>query len=120
MFPDGTTSEYSANVIAECLYSQVDNEGRQYLLLDSIVDWKQTEEAAEDQDILQISHNGNIHPRRTTKGWKFCVRWKDGSTSWQNLKDLKESYPVQVAEFAVQHRLDDKPALRWWVKDTLK
>jgi len=34
MFPEGNVAEYSANVIAECLYSQVDDEGRQYLLLD--------------------------------------------------------------------------------------
>jgi hypothetical protein len=80
-FPDGDTAEYSANVIAECLYSQVDNEGNQYLLLDSIIDHKRTKEAVDDSEILQISHNGNLHPRRTTKGWKFCILWKDGSTS---------------------------------------
>jgi hypothetical protein len=120
VFPDGTTAEYSANVIAECLYSQVDNEGNQYLLLDSIVDWKRTQDAVDDDDILQISFNGNLHPRCTTKGWKLCVQWKDGSTSWEDLKDLKESYPVQVAEFAFQHNLSEKPAFRWWVKDTLK
>jgi hypothetical protein len=28
-FPDGNTAEYSANIIAECLYSQVNNEGNQ-------------------------------------------------------------------------------------------
>jgi hypothetical protein len=38
MFPDGNVAEYSANVIAESLYSQVDDEGRQYLLMDEIID----------------------------------------------------------------------------------
>jgi hypothetical protein len=85
MFPDGTTAEYSANVIAECMYSQVDNEGNQYLLLDSIIDWKKTDEAVDDSNIGQVSFNGNLHPRRTTKGWKLCVQWKDGSTSWETL-----------------------------------
>lgn len=120
MFPDGTTAEYSANIIAKCLYSQVDNEGNQFLLLDSILDWKKTSDAVDDSDIFQVSFNGNLHPRRTTKGWKLCVKWKDGSTSWESLKDLKKSYPTQVAEFAVQHKLDDKPAFKWWVKDTLR
>lgn len=120
IFPDGETSEYSANVIAECLYSQVDSEGRQFLLLDELVDWKRTDDAIEDEEILQVSHNGNLHKRRTTKGWKLCVKWKDGSTSWEPLKDLKEAYPVQVAEFAIQQGLQELPAFRWWVKDTLK
>jgi hypothetical protein len=120
MFPDGATSEYSANVIVECLYSQVYSEGNRYLLLDSIMDWKKTSDAVDDSDVLQISFNGNLHPRCMVKGWKLCVKWKDGSTSWESLKDLKEFYPVQVAEFAAHHKLDDKPAFRWWVKDTLK
>jgi hypothetical protein len=48
------------------------------------------------------------------------VLWKDGSTSWENLKDLKESFPVQVAEFAHTNNLQDLPAFRWWVPCTLK
>jgi hypothetical protein len=47
--------------IAECLFSQVNNEGNQFLLLDGIIDWKRTAEAVDDKDILQISHNGNLH-----------------------------------------------------------
>jgi hypothetical protein len=120
VFPDGDTAEYSANVIAECIYSQVDNEGNQYLLLDSIIDHKKTSEAVDESDIFQMSHNGNIHPRCTTKGWKFCIQWKDGSTSWEKLKDLRESFPIQVAEYAVKHQLENLPAFKWWVGDTLK
>ena len=39
-FPDGQTTEYSANIIAENMYVQCDTEGNQYLLLKEIVDWK--------------------------------------------------------------------------------
>jgi hypothetical protein len=120
MFPDGETAEYSANMIAECLYLQVDDEGNQFLLLDEIIDWKQTKETLNDEEIFQFSYNGNIHKRQTTKGWKLCIRWKDQSTSWEPLKDLKQSFPVQVAEFAIRHNLEDKPAFRWWFQDTLK
>jgi hypothetical protein len=120
VFPDGETAEYSANVLAECIYAQVDNEGNQHLLLEAIVDWKRTPESVENEDILQVSHNGNIHPRRTTKGWKFCIQWKDGSTSWADLKDLKESYPVQLAEYVMSQNLQDLPAFRWWTRDTLR
>jgi len=89
-------------------------------LLDELIDWKRTSESIPDEDIFQISHNGNIHKQRTTKGWKICVKWKDGSTSWEPLKDLKEAYLLQVAEFAVRHGLQDLPAFRWRVKETLK
>jgi hypothetical protein len=108
-FPDGHSAEFTANTIAECIYSQVDSEGTQYVLLDEIVDWKCTEEATDDHNILQISNNGNLHPRRTTKGYYLCVKWKDGSTSWEHLKDLKESYTVQVAEFAISNGIQDLP-----------
>jgi hypothetical protein len=32
-FPDGHTEEFAANTIAENIYSQVDEEGNQFLLL---------------------------------------------------------------------------------------
>ncbi len=82
-FPIGLPAEYTANIIAECLYSQIDNEDRQFLLLDNIIDWKKTKESVNDHDIFQISHNENIHKLHTTKGWNLCVFWKDGSTSWE-------------------------------------
>lgn len=119
-FPDRHSAEYSANTIAKCLYSQTDSEGRQYVLLDDIIDWRKRNDAVEDSDILQISHNENIHRRHTTKGWQLCVRWKDGSTSWEHLKDLKESYPIQTAEFAISQGIDQKPAFRWWIPTVLK
>ncbi len=50
----------------------------------------------------------------------MLVRWKDGSTTWIALKGLKESYPVQLGEYAVQSRLAEEPAFAWWVPYTLK
>ena len=26
----------------------------------------------------------------------MCIEWKDGSTTWEPLKDLKESNPIEV------------------------
>jgi hypothetical protein len=48
------------------------------------------------------------------------VEWKDGTTSWERLADLKESNPIEVAEFAVAQGLHDEPAFLWWVPYTLK
>ena len=42
------------------------------------------------------------------------------STSFQPLSLLKESHPVEVAEFAVVMGIEDEPAFNWWVKPVLK
>jgi hypothetical protein len=44
-----------------------------------------------------------------------AIEWKDGMTDWLPLKDLKESYPVQVAEYAVANKFAKQPAFAWWV-----
>ena len=55
-----------------------------------------------------------------TKGRKLCVQWKDSSTSWEFLENLKESNPVEVAEYAVSVGILVEPAFTWWVKPVLK
>ena len=118
-FPDGQRKEYAANVIAESIYSQVDNEGRHHLLLDSLVDHIKDDTAIASDDGY-IFTNGTKRRKLTTKGWKLCVKWRDGTTSWEALKDLKESNPVEVAEYAVGAKLVSEPAFAWWVPFTLK
>jgi hypothetical protein len=58
--------------------------------------------------------------RQTTKGWELLVKLKDGSEVWLPLKDVKESFPIRVAEYAVQVRIQDEPAFAWWVPYVLK
>ena len=50
----------------------------------------------------------------------MLVQWKDGSTIWCKLKDVKVSYPVELAEFALQNELQDELAFAWWIGYTLK
>ena len=57
---------------------------------------------------------------RTTKGWQLLVEWKDGTSDWLPLADLKESYPVAVAEYAVNNKIVSEPAFAWWVPHVLK
>ena len=58
--------------------------------------------------------------RHTTCGWKLLVRWKDNSESWVPLKDMKESHPIETAEFAKARDIDDEPAFLWWMPYTLR
>ena len=59
-------------------------------------------------------------PKRTTRVWELLVEWKNGSTSWMKLKDLKESSLIEVAEYAVTNQIVEEPAFKWWVPHTLR
>jgi len=118
-FPDGSVGEYSANIIAENMYSQCDPYGNQYLLMDAIVDHKTSAKAVKFADRF-VTVNGRQHHRKTTAGWKLCILWKDGSTSWERLADVKESYPIEIAEYAMAQGIDHEPAFAWWTSYVLK
>ena len=87
--------------------------------MDSIVDYKKGSNALELKDQRMV-HRGKPSLRRTTVGWHLCVHWKDGSTSWEKLSDLKECYPVESAEYATAQGIDHEPAFNWWVPHVLK
>jgi hypothetical protein len=113
-FQDGAEQAYAANLIAENLYSQVDQEGHHFTLMKEIIDHEVSESAALPRDQSQVrDQSGRLRPKRTTKGWKMLVEWKDGTTTWTFLKDLKESNPVEVAEYAVANNIATEPAFAW-------
>jgi hypothetical protein len=118
-FNDGTITELMANKIAECMYAQCDPGGNQYVLLDCFVDFDKSLTAISlaDQNIIV---KGRPSKHCNTYGWKICCQWKDGSTTWESLKDLKESHPLETAEYAVMQGVDHKPAFNWWVPQVLR
>jgi hypothetical protein len=86
------------------------------LLLEEILDRKCDASAVRHDDIY-VYKGANQHYCRTTKGWKLLILWKDGTPTWEPLKDLKESNPVQVAEYAVANKLAEEPAFVWWISN---
>jgi hypothetical protein len=92
-FPDGRIDEYTANVIAENMHARCDIEVRQYNLMEGIIDHITNGHAVATAD-MHINHGSNKKVSRTTKGWNLFVEWKDGTTSWELLEELKESNPV--------------------------
>ena len=58
--------------------------------------------------------------REATKGWEIIIEWKNGSMNWVALKDVKESYPVQLAEFAISNQIVEEPTIAWWVPFEMK
>ena len=119
-FPDGRTEELAANAIAQALWAQCDPDGNQYVTLHAIVDSRKdpSEAVSKKKQVRMV--NGKRVVTRSTKGWELLCEWRDGSTSWQKLRDLKESHPLQVAEFAFAAGIAEEPAFNWWVGWVLK
>ena len=113
-FADGQTAELTANVIAHNMYAHCDGEGNQYLLFAGILDHRKDSSVVERPDMV-ITRGSNQHYRKTTKGWGLCIEWKDGSTSWKKL-----SNPVEVADYAVAHGIENETAFALWVPFTIK
>jgi hypothetical protein len=111
---DGTYDSYFANTIAENLFSQCDAEGREFNTVKEIVGHRTDGHALSKAD-GQYMVGGHLRNKKTTAGWKINVEFTDGSSAWLPLKDVKESNPIELAEYAIQNRIDDEPAFKWWV-----
>jgi len=116
---DGYTTSIAANAIAENMFAQVDAEGNRHVLFDEIIDHRCDGTEVKMQDAF-LKVKGRKVRKKTTKGWEILVQWKDGSTTWVKLKDMKEAYPVQVAEYSVQNHISLEPAFAWWTPYALK
>jgi hypothetical protein len=119
-FIDGHTASMTANAIAENLFSQIDEEGHRLQLIDEIIDYRKTDEAIKETDAFIVTPSGRNSRRHTTAGWELLVRWKDGSQTWVPLKDAKEAFVVETADFAILNRIDHEPAFAWWVPTVIK
>jgi hypothetical protein len=95
-FDDGEQLEYAANVIAENIYAQVDADGRKYMLMEYIIDHRKDKNAVPKDDEY-VAINVKRNRKKPTDGWQFNIQWKDGSTTWDPLKPLKEASPIDIA-----------------------
>jgi hypothetical protein len=93
-------------MIAQAMYSQCDIDGNQYLLLDQFVDHRKDDTAIALTEQTVHHDNGRTYQQKTTTGWQICCQWIDGSTTWEKLSDLKESHPIETAEYAVTHDIE--------------
>ena len=119
-FEDGTIKQYSANIIAQNILSQVDEEGNSYQMLDEIMEHRKLDTALNGDEAYIVTPRGQRKLKKTTQGWQLRILWKDGSTSWVNLRDMKDSFPVEVAEYSVAAGINEEPAFKWWTPYVLK
>jgi hypothetical protein len=90
------------------------------MLLDQLIDHRKKDNAISLSEQIVQRDNGRTYRQKTTAGWQICCQWIDGSTTWENLSDLKESHPIETAEYAVTRKIDHEPAFNWWVQHFLK
>ncbi len=119
-FPDGHKASLAANVKAENLFAQVDPEENCLALFDDVIVYRTNGKQVEMDDGFVTTPTGTKRKKETTVGWEMLLQWKDGSTTWVPLKDAKETYPLQIAEFATATGIAEQPAFNWWVPFTMK
>ncbi len=76
------------------MYAQVDEDGYQHRILDSIIDCRKDESAVDTDDLYVKTKSGQNCLRQSTTGWKFLVLWENGEEQWMPLKLLKETLPI--------------------------
>ena len=88
-FPDGSIKPYSANLIANNILIQADSDGLHHQLLEGILDHSKDKQSIENKYKYFVSKRGRRSMRKTTVVWKFNIKWRDGTTMWVSLKDIK-------------------------------
>jgi len=88
--------------------------------MSSIIGHRREENAVPLKDGFIILKSGVNKRIITTKGWLLNVEWIDGTSSWIPLSDLKESNPIEVAEYAIAHGISNEPAFAWWTPHVIK
>ena len=80
-FEDGSMDTFTANMIADNIYSQVDDEGRALEIFADIVDHRSNGHAIQKEHGLFTDSRGRTHKKRTTRGWDLQCEHKDGSSA---------------------------------------
>ena len=118
-FPGSEITELAAASIADSMYAQCDIDGNEYLLLDLFIDHGKDNLALSSED-QKIVFKVEETTRKSMAGWGICCKYKDGSALWETLSNLKESHPIQNAEYALAWGNEHKLTINWWVHHVLK
>ena len=119
-FANGEREIFNADTLAENILDQVDEFGHKQRLMEEIGGHRRLPDAVPKSEGFITTEQGLRRRKQTTKGWELYPIWKDGSSNFVSLREMKESFPIETAEYAVQHGISDEPAFAWWVPHVLK
>ena len=118
-FDGGAVDRFTVNIISHNIFSQVDTDGHEKTVIKEVVDHRVKGKAVTKENVLVVTRSGTCRTKVTTAGWEFLLEFNNGSTDWIPLKDLKNSNPIEIAEYAIANQIADEPALVWWVPHVL-
>ena len=95
-------------MIASNIFMESDADSFSSSLSYHIVDHKRSGEATTITDKYFVTTTGTKQMRQTTVRGKFLVELANGSHQWIELKILKESNPIQVAEYAMARDIGEE------------
>ena len=72
-YVDGHKASLTANVIAQNMFSQVDDKGNIHVFFDKIINHRHTMLALKQADTFIFTSIGNRRRRETTKGWDMLI-----------------------------------------------
>jgi hypothetical protein len=110
-FSDGSKTRANANLIAENLYSMVDEQGKVHNMFEGIIDHRFPVK-------WMVSFKGETTARLFAKDGELPVQWANDMTTWIPIGRLKRSNPIEVAEYVVANQIADEPIFRHW-RETL-
>ena len=89
--------------------------------MEGIVDFRCDELVAVQMEEKYIIMETSQKPlKKTMAQWDLLVCWKDESESWVKPSDMKDSHPVEIAEFTKAKGIQGELAFCWWVPYTLQ
>ena len=77
--------------------------GIRHVLFDYMMDSRTNGTELQTNYSFIMFKNEGCSKLETTKGWKNC------SSSLETMKDIKESYAVQLTEYAIETRISQEP-----------
>ena len=89
-FDEVMTEFLTAKIISNNLLVQVDEEVHRQMLLDDIIDHGQDANAIGNEHAFAKTPNGMKRIKMTTADLQLCIQWRDVSTDWVALKDIKQ------------------------------
>ena len=118
--PNGHLQEYTANVIAENLWNQFDDDGYSYDNLYEIIGHSKNIDAIDEANGFYETKTGSKRRVITTKGSDFQIKWASGDTTFIELKDIKQTNPIKISEYVLANQLEKDPEFAWWIRTALK